>query len=185
MGGTASPAGLVKAGVGSVVLSGASTFTGGVQVNGGISDCRCASSAWSRYTHSGRWIRRHQHRGTGPLGVGALSMVGGTTLQSGTAVRTLFNAVNLTGDITFGGPNAVNGVISPAMNLGSGRARWRSQARWIFTTISGPISGSGTGLTKAGNGIPKLSWIRVTNYAGTDHGLRAACSRWVRLTRCH
>ncbi|MCX8489111.1 MAG: autotransporter-associated beta strand repeat-containing protein, partial [Opitutales bacterium] len=99
---------LSKAGAGMLALSGANTFTGGLNLNAG-SLMFGASSVLS-----GGIIT------TGPVGTGTLSIAGGTTLISDGTVRTVDNAVNVNGDFSFGGRTAGAGVIlAGAINLGA------------------------------------------------------------------
>lgn len=147
IGGTA---GLIKSGSGSLVLSGASTFNGGVQLNAGTIILAVSSSV----TTPGVLLVPGN---TGPLGIGTLTIAGGTTLQSGTTVQTVNNAVTVNGDFTFGGPAATNGVIlNGPISLGGATRTITVTSPQNTSTLGGPVTGA-AGLTKAGNGILKLS----------------------------
>ncbi|OYW76066.1 MAG: hypothetical protein B7Z37_10490, partial [Verrucomicrobia bacterium 12-59-8] len=150
MGGTASAAGIIKAGTGSLVLTAANTFNGGVQLNAGTLILNASSSL----TAAGVPLIQGS---TGPLGIGTLTIADGTTLQSGTAVQTISNNVTVNGDFTFGGPLAVNGMIlNGAVNLGSSTRTITVISPQNVSTLGGAVSGA-AGLSKAGNGILKLS----------------------------
>ncbi len=144
MGGTSSVAGIIKEGTGSLVLSGANTFNGGVQLNAGTLILGSSTA----------------------LGTGTLTIAGGTTLQSGTAIQTVSNNVTVNGDFTFGGPVAVNGVIlNGAIDLGSTTRIITVTSPQNVSTLGGLVSGA-AGLTKAGNGMLRLS-NAANSYGGT------------------
>jgi autotransporter-associated beta strand protein len=164
MGGTLNPAGLIKSGSGSLVLSSASsTFNGGVQLNGGSLIFGASS------TSSGGAVT------SGPMGTGTLTISGGTTIlgfvASTTAVSVANNVV-VTGDFTFGGElsNATvnnNLTLSGEVSLGSAGRNIYVTAPAVTATISGPITStaSGTAFTKQGAGILLISGV---NALGND-----------------
>ncbi|MDI1315147.1 autotransporter-associated beta strand repeat-containing protein, partial [Prosthecobacter sp.] len=159
MGGTLSPAGLIKMGSGSLVLSGANTFNGGLQLNEGTLILGASSSP------SGAGVTLVAGN-TGPLGIGTLTIAGGTTLMSGGAVQTIANNVVVNGNFTFGGPVAGNGVIlNGTVNLGTTTRTITVTSPQNVSTLGGAVSGTG-GLSKAGNGVLKLS-STANNYGGS------------------
>src|SRR5207244_3551301 len=95
-----------KMGAGSLNLSGANTFTQGFNLNQGslifgVSTVGTAPSVTS-----------------GPVGTGTLTIGDGTTILAD-ALRTIGNAVTVSGNFTFGGVTATNNVVlSGPMNLG-------------------------------------------------------------------
>ncbi|HEY5315379.1 MAG TPA: autotransporter-associated beta strand repeat-containing protein, partial [Pirellulales bacterium] len=136
-------------GGGSVVLSGASTFTAGVTLDANTSIIFAAASAGTPPAITG-----------GPVGTGTLTLTGGSTLLSGTAVETIGNATTVNGSFTFGGTLAVNGVtLSGAMNLGSSSPTITVTSPLVTDTISGAITSTapGTAFTKAGAGTLLIS----------------------------
>lgn len=152
----ASAGAINKINSGSLVLSGASTFAGGLVLNGGTLILG-ASSTVSPVT-------------SGPVGTGTLTLGNGTALISDSAIRTIANSVDVTGNVTFGslsGSNgsavAVNGVIlSGNVNLGAGVNRTITvNSHLNVSTISGIMSGIGAALTKAGPGTLALTGINT------------------------
>ena len=140
-----------KTGTGSLVLAVANTFATGVNLD------------------AGALIVDHNSA----LGAGALAIANGTALMSGTAVRTLNNAVSVAGNFTFGAltPDygtavANNGVIlSNTVTLAAGAHQIAVDGLLNTSTISGKLTG-GTNLTKAGPGTLVLS--NATNdFGGT------------------
>ncbi|WP_395730694.1 autotransporter-associated beta strand repeat-containing protein [Prosthecobacter sp.] len=149
MGGTLNPAGLIKMGSGSLVLSGANTFNGGVQLNEGTLILGSSSSP------SGVGVALVPGN-TGPLGIGTLTIAGGTTLMSGSAIQTVSNNVVVNGDFALGGPVAANGVIlNGTVDLGSDTRTITVTSPQNVSTLGGAVSGT-AGLAKAGNGVLKL-----------------------------
>lgn len=141
---TGAGVGIVKTGQGMLQLSGANTFTGGVDLQeGGLI---IAGNSTGSVTN-------------GPLGTGTLTIGHNTTLTADTTARTVPNAVSVTGDFTLG----VRGVTAPAALTLSGAIAW-SGDRMVSVnslpatvqTISGQISGSG-GIVKTGIGTLLLS----------------------------
>jgi autotransporter-associated beta strand protein len=129
---------ITKAGAGSLVLSGASTFTTGFDLSAGTLIVGNASA----------------------LGSGPLAISGGTTIQSATAVVNLGNAVTVNGNFAFGGALAVNGVtLSGAINFGNAAPSITVTNPLVTDTLSGQIIGAGSGLTKSGAGTLILSNI--------------------------
>ncbi len=95
---------------------------------------------------------------TSALGSGALTIADGTTIQSATAIIALPNAVTVDGNFTFGGSLAVNGVtFSGGVDFGDVAREITVTNPLVTSTISGQITGSGSGLTKAGAGELVLS----------------------------
>ncbi len=146
MGGTTTPAGIIKAGSGSLVLGGGSTFNGGVQLNEGT----LILGASSTPSTAGVALLAGN---TGPLGIGTLNIAGGTTLMSGGSIQTVSNSVVVNGDFTFGGPVAGNAVIlNGTVNLGSAMRTITVTSPQNISTLGGAVSGT-AGLTKAGDGV--------------------------------
>lgn len=147
---------LTKAGLGSLVLSGVNTFSGGIALNAGTLIVNADSTPTSGTVTAG------------PLGTGTLIMAGGTTLMGGTAVRTLANAITVNGNILFGGPAAANNItLSGAVAFGSS-ARTITVASPVATAIlSGTLSGT-QGLTKDGLGTLSLTGGTVNYTPGIN-----------------
>ncbi len=151
-----SPAGaLVKAGTGSLILSGANVFTTGVNLNAGSIILGASSTPTTNPVTSG------------PLGTGTLNMANGTALLSDGTLRTIGNLVNIAAgaNVTFGplpGSGAAlagNGVtLAGPVTLNGGAATITVPDLLNLTTISGVLSG-GNNLTlnKNGTGILLLS----------------------------
>ncbi|MEQ1858297.1 MAG: autotransporter-associated beta strand repeat-containing protein [Chthoniobacteraceae bacterium] len=135
---------LIKAGAGSLSLSGAtSTFTGGVFLTQGALVIGASSD-------SGPLTQ-------GPLGTGALVLSDGVTITG--ASTSVANAVTVSGDVSIGGTSAGDNLtLSGTVDLGgSTRAIAVSDAA-VTATLSGAVTGSGSaGLTKAGAGTLVLS----------------------------
>jgi autotransporter-associated beta strand protein len=142
-----------KTGAGALVLSGASTFTTGINLQAG--SIIFAASSTGTVT-------------SGPAGTGTLVLNGiaNSTILSD-ANRTIANAVTVNGGgFTFGGDVAVNGLtLSGPVTLGAGANSINVTAPTVPSAISGVITG-GTNLTKIGQGILTLS-----NAANTYGGL--------------
>ena len=132
---------IVKLGPGGIVLSGDSTFSGGVTLSGGVLGVNSSSTAT-----------------TGPLGVGTLTIGDSTVLTTGgTTVRTVSNAVSVLGNVQLGS-NTGNGALTlaGAMNLNGG-----TRAIDIYNTtgdtLSGQISNGALTVGSTGNGNLTLS----------------------------
>jgi autotransporter-associated beta strand protein len=142
---SATPAGLIKAGTGSLVLSGASTFAGGVQLNAGS----LIVGANSTGSTAGTGVT------SGPLGTGVLTIGAGTSLLPASA-PTLANNLVVGGNFTIGGA-ATNLTLNGTVSLGGAARTITVLSPQVTTTFGGIISGSAGGLTKVGNGILVLT----------------------------
>jgi autotransporter-associated beta strand protein len=141
---------LSKAGAGALALSGANTFTTGLNLNGGSLIIGAASTP----NTVGATVT------SGPVGTGALNIAAGTTLLSDGTARTIANAVNVNGDFTIGGRIAGNGItLNGAIGLGAANRTITVTSPAVTATIGGIITSTGTGtvLTKAGAGTLILS----------------------------
>jgi len=133
-----------KQGSGTQTLSGANTFTGGVNLNAGQININNATA----------------------LGTGTFTIAGGTTIDNtsgGSITLTNNNVQTWNGDFTFAGTNA--------LNLGTGTVTMGSSLRTVTTTalnltVGGTITGTG-GLTKSGNGTMALGSVNASNWTGT------------------
>jgi autotransporter-associated beta strand protein len=146
---------ITKIGTGALVLSGASTFTTGFNLNQG-------TLIFGASTTGGI--------SNGPVGTGTLAIAGGTTVLSDGGVRTIANATTIGGNFTFGGVTSGNSLIlSGAMNLGaSGRTITVTSAA-VTGTLGGALTSTATGttLTKAGRGALVLSAANTTANFGS------------------
>lgn len=157
---------LIKTGTGLLQLSGASTFTGGVDLQQGGLIISLASTPTSGTVTSG------------PLGTGTLTIGNGTTITADGSARTLANAVTVNGDFTLGvrGPTIPGSASTNALTL-SGPVAWGSTSHQITVEsapsvvqiISGVISGSGA-LVKDGIGTLSLTANNSTTLNWTDAG---------------
>ncbi len=148
---------ITKDGPGSLTLSGANTFTTGVNLVAG-SLIFGAASAGTPPTIT-----------AGPVGTGTLTISGGAILSDGTA-RNIGNAVTVTGDFAFGGVTAGNNVtLSGAVGLGASNRTLTVTSPAVTATISGAITSTAatgtTALTKAGAGVLILS-NAANNFGG-------------------
>ncbi len=137
---------VTKTGAGSVVLSGASTFTNGFTLNQG-SVIFGAASTGTPVT-------------SGPVGTGTFTIGDGTTVLSDGTARTIANAVTVNGDFTFGGMLAGNNLtLSGATNLGANGRTITVASPLVTGTLSGAVTSTATGtaITKAGPGTLLLS----------------------------
>ncbi|OYW77350.1 MAG: hypothetical protein B7Z37_04705 [Verrucomicrobia bacterium 12-59-8] len=144
-------------GGGSVVLSGASTFTTGVTVDTSTSVIFGANSAGTPPTVT-----------SGPVGTGALTLNNGSTILSDGTIRTIGNATSVQGDFTFGGTVAGNGVIlSGVMSLAAGAHTITVTSPLVTDTISGKIQNatSAASVNKAGAGT--LVFTAANTYTGS------------------
>lgn len=131
-GGTAGTLSLSKTGTGTVLLSAANTFTGGVALADGT--LRVGNAA--------------------ALGTGTLTWTGGTlsSIDQATAY-TLTNAVTLGGDVTLGGLlTPGNLTLSGTVALTGNRMLTVNGRGLDGQVLSGVISGTGFSLTKRGAG---------------------------------
>lgn len=147
--------GINKSGNGVLQLSGASTFTGGVNLTaGGI-----AIGANSTPSTAGSIVT------SGPLGTGTLTIGFGTSvLSSGTYA--VANPVVVGGDFAFNGVSALtlNGAVSlPA----SATTNVTVTAPQMTATLGGVVSGSSAGLNKLGLGTLVLSGANTFSGATT------------------
>jgi autotransporter-associated beta strand protein len=146
------PAGLIKAGSSSLVLSGASTFNGGVQLNDGSLILNASSTP----STVGATVT------SGPLGTGTLTIGNGTALLTGTAAQILANAVVVNGNFTFGGTAAANSLtLNGTVDLGGANRIITVPSPQVTATIGGIVSNGG--LTKSGNGILVLGSTGSSN----------------------
>jgi autotransporter-associated beta strand protein len=127
---------LTKAGSGTLTLAGANTYTGGTIINAGTLNINNASA----------------------LGTGTFTIAGGSNAvidnTTGSAITlSTNNAQAWNGNFTFTGTQSLN-LGTGAVTLGASRTVTVSANN---LTVGGIISGSGFGLTKAGNGTLTLS----------------------------
>lgn len=139
---------IVKLGPGGIVLSGDSTFSGGVTLSEGVLGVNSSSTS-----------------AAGPLGAGTLTIGDNTVLTTGgTTARTVSNAVSVLGNVQLGS-NTGNGALTlaGAINLNGG-----TRAIDIYNTagdtLSGQISNGALTVGSTGNGILTLSGNNT--YAG-------------------
>lgn len=109
---------LGKTGPGTLVLSGANTFSGGFTMNAGTLAIGNNSA----------------------LGSGLVTLWGSSTLRAEGGARTVANSMEIPGTITFGGTNPL--TLSGAMVLTNG-TRTFTFINTALTTFSGPVSGAG------------------------------------------
>ena len=132
---------LAKSGIGTLVLSGINTFTGGMTLSGGTLDINNASAL-----------------GTGIFTVGSLSTIDNTS--GGAITNSKNNPQSWAGDFTFTGSNS--------LNLGTGAVTLTGNTNITTTastlTIGGGIGG-GYDISKSGSGILVLKGTGT--YTGT------------------
>lgn len=145
---------LSVSGTGTLLLSGANSFTGGVTVNSGTLTIGNASA----------------------LGTGTLTANGGTITAAGT--QTISNPVSATGDFAIGGSSAM--TFSNTISLSASRViSVNNNAATTFNTISGTntdltIGGTGTGAItmngpiNLGTGALSFSGTGTVNLTGTN-----------------
>jgi autotransporter-associated beta strand protein len=133
---------VVKSGTGVWTLGGTSTFGGGLSLSGGALQLDSDTA----------------------LGTGTLSLVAGRLSASGTAARTVTNAVALAGDVTLGDAVA-SGTLTFAGSGVLGANRTLTLASDVGWTGGIGDGGNGFGLTKTGSGTLMLSGSNT--YLGT------------------
>ncbi|MGH8100085.1 MAG: autotransporter-associated beta strand repeat-containing protein [Chthoniobacterales bacterium] len=127
---------IAKEGAGTLTLSGTNTYAGGTALNAGTLNINNASA----------------------LGTGAFTIASGSNgvidnTTAGAITLTTNNAQAWNGDFTFTGTQSLN-LGTGAVTLGASRTVTVNANN---LTVGGVISGSGFGLTKAGNGALTLS----------------------------
>ena len=127
---------LTKAGAGTLTLSGANTYSGGTTINAGTLNINNASALGT---------------GTFTIGSGSNAIIDNTT--AGAITLSTNNAQAWNGNFTFTGTQSLN-LGTGAVTLGASRT---VTANANNLTVGGVISGTGFGLTKAGNGTLTLS----------------------------
>jgi autotransporter-associated beta strand protein len=139
---------LTKTGNGNLSLGGASTFDNGFVLTAGTLTLNASTNVTTLTTGAATAFAN------GPVGTGALTISGGT-ITADTTARILNNNLIVTGDFTFGGQQAGHNVtINGATNLGTTGPRAITVTSPLVTaTLAGVISGTGSGITKNGNGI--------------------------------
>lgn len=158
--------GIVKTGAGLLQLSGANTFTGGVNLQEGGLVISLASTPTTGTVTSG------------PLGTGTLTIGNNTTLTADGTARTIANAVTVNGDFTLGvrGPAVPGATTTAALTL-SGPVAWGGTTRQVTVnsnptavqTISGVISGTGA-IVKTGIGTMAITGNNSATLNWTDAG---------------
>ncbi|MEA3209273.1 MAG: hypothetical protein QOE70_2330 [Chthoniobacter sp.] len=143
---------LTKSGGGVGQLSGASTFTGGVNLDAGgliIGASSTPSAVGSVVT-------------SGPLGTGTLTIGADTSLLSSGAF-TLANAISIEGDFAFNGTN--NLTLNGAATLpNAANTTITVAAPQMTATFGGSVSGTGSSVTKQGLGT--LVFSGTTTFDG-------------------
>ncbi len=133
-----------KTGTSTLILGGASTFSGGLILSAGTLGLGNNAAA-----------------GTGPITIG-----GGTTILADTVAVALANAATFAGDFTIGG--VLDFAIGGTVTLTGNRTLTLTN-NVASTTISGSIlqSGGTFGFTKTGTGTLTLSGATANTYGGT------------------
>ncbi|MCX6850547.1 MAG: autotransporter-associated beta strand repeat-containing protein [Verrucomicrobia bacterium] len=166
-------AGLVKAGTSSLVLSGASTFAGGVQLNAGTLIIGAASTT----STAGAGIT------SGPLGTGILTIAGGTTLQSDNTARTFSNNVVVNGNFTFGGTASTHNLtLNGTVNLGGAARTLTVTSPQVTATMGGIVTGTAGGLLKVGDGTLTLTPTTTGALSATGAATNATVAGTTTLT---
>jgi autotransporter-associated beta strand protein len=140
----ASMTSLTKAGVGTLALSAANTFSSPFTVSEGSILLGVDTVGSGPIT-------------SGPVGTGTLTLANNTALLSNAETRVISNLVVAQGNFTFGGINQLNNVtLSGNVTLSSATATISVPSPAVTATLNGIITTSaplgGTGLTKTGNG---------------------------------
>jgi autotransporter-associated beta strand protein len=134
-----------KMGAGALVLSGASTFGAGFNLNEGTLIMGVGSTGAVT---------------NGPVGTGTLTIADGTTVFGATTV-TVANPTTINGNFSFGGVTAVNNLtLSGAMNLGAVNRTITVTSPAVTATIGGALTSTnvtGASFTKDGPGFLVLS----------------------------
>ena len=133
--------GLTKAGVGTLVLGGANTFSGGITLSAGTLSLGADAA----------------------LGTGTFTIAGGALTATATRATTNNNAQNWSGDFAFFGTSPLNLGTGPVTLAGAGSARTVTVSSGTLA-VGGAISG-GYGITKAGTGTLVLNGASA--YTGT------------------
>ncbi|TCO93623.1 autotransporter-associated beta strand protein, partial [Chthoniobacter flavus] len=148
---------VTKAGNGSLTLSAASTFSNGFDLNQGTLIFGAATAGTPPTITSG------------PVGTGALQIDNGTTVLGASAL-TIGNAVNVTGNFTFGGVTSTNNLtFTGAVNLGNATRTISVSSPAVTATITGLISSTATGTAfiKDGPGTLVLNVLNTNaNFGG-------------------
>ncbi|MFO1475854.1 MAG: autotransporter-associated beta strand repeat-containing protein [Verrucomicrobiota bacterium] len=137
----ARPDSLIKTGNGSLILSGANTFSGGLQ-----------NLAGSLYLGN-----------DSAAGSGTLTLGDGSTIAAANGSRTINNALSILGNVSFGGLDTL--TFNSSFNLGGDRVF----TIWNTTIFNGVIGGSGYSLTKRGTGTMVLNG--ANNFGGAGRRL--------------
>lgn len=158
--------GLIKTGAGMLQLTGASTFTGGVNLQGGGLVISLSSTPTSGTVTNG------------PIGTGTLTIGNNTTITADGTARTIANAVTVAGDFTLGvrGPTVPSATTTAALTL-SGPVAWGSTSHQVTVnsnpstvqTISGAVSGTGA-IVKTGIGTMAITGNNSATLNWTDAG---------------
>ena len=142
------PSSFTYAGDGILTLSGSNTFTGGMIVNGGKLN-----------------INRANAIGTGLLNLNNPNAIIDNT-SGGAISNANNNAITISRSFTFAGANslnlgtgAVNLLLTPTVTVNANTL-----------TLGGAVSGTGFGITKAGNGVLVLGGANTFNGAVTVSG---------------
>ncbi|MGI9110488.1 MAG: autotransporter-associated beta strand repeat-containing protein, partial [Opitutales bacterium] len=163
---------LTKTGTGVLALSGASTFTSDFTLSGGALMFAASTTPVSGAVTSG------------PVGRGTLQVGAGTSLLSDGTVRTIANAVNVTGDFAFGGRGAGAGLtLSGLVNLGGAMRTVAVTNYGVTATLNGglktDIADRSIALTKTGNGVLVLGTpSSAANLQGAGVKVSGGIIRW-------